>query len=1065
MLDFNTEGKVSLDNKYDDSFTNKIKSSIKKEISAKNARNASFITLASVLSACNFGGSSDSIAPLNISAIKGPLSNALAFVDRDGDGVHDDGEEFAVTSSTGSASITPTSAVSATDKLVITSITAGQTIGGTTYTTGTVDTNTGGAVADLVLKAPSNSTVVTPVTTLVAETGLSETAVKEVLGLPAEMDVLNFNPFAENLSEADKTVALAAEKVALKVYTTVSTIQASAKSSGLDATKAFATAIEAVGDVVKEQSAAGAKADLADSSIIDKVVTKTETVLTTKLQEAGFDAAAVTAAVNANNAVLATAKAQIKTVNDAADAITSFDATELGAIAKLAVKSGEEAAAAVTAEKAAPGSGSAKFTMKTADDVATAKAEAKAEVEAAKGEESSTTTASTSTAATKNFTLTDGTTVDWAITNNNSGASTTISTSTSPDATYTMSGSTMTIDLGQKFRLKTVQDLLTEKADLTLALSLASLPSSDDTTANTTTVTITEGLDSTISSGEGQIKASTKSTFKATSTTSTEFIFDGGDPISISYTPRSGNSDVTVSVANPSPNSYSVGNDGNFNNNGGVAIMEAMVTKFFTNLSSSYNLNAWAKNNILSKFVTSSSEGVHISMDVSDLGVYNGSTHVQKIQTTLAIGDNPTTGGVMSGTARTGTTLSVTDIADLDGMGSVTHQWQRSKDDGANWSDISGANSKTYTLVAADADFDGNGNLSDASQIRYTASYTDGQGKAYTGNDKFISYLKDANGTVVEVTANQAPAGTFAMTGGNHVGATLTANGSGITDADGIPSGGIKYHWEISTDSSNSTWTNISGTAGTASTTNTTYTIAASDVSNKTTKIRAVAEFTDNQGAAEVVNGSGTAVIAKPILYLEKIGSSSASKIEIGIFLDDELLTTTNHKKMKTWEVVITPDEAWATNFDVITNGFRDDSGNYSNSYFMNSDGTYTSNARMLATTTFKGETKSLFTTGGYTPSTTNLDGTGGKGAVNPQGTGATVLLGDPNDWNQTDLAAHDIKLASLYLNPKDANLGNTVKFNVGAGSHYDYFDGSGKPIENDGLAFLTDPYVFEFVL
>ena len=110
-----------------------------------------------------------------------------------------------------------------------------------------------------------------------------------MLGLPAEMDVLNFNPFADNLSEADKTVALAAEKVALKVYTTVSTIQASAKF-GLDATKAFATAIEAVGKVVKEQSAAGAKADLADSSIIDKVVTKTETVLTTKLQESGFDA-------------------------------------------------------------------------------------------------------------------------------------------------------------------------------------------------------------------------------------------------------------------------------------------------------------------------------------------------------------------------------------------------------------------------------------------------------------------------------------------------------------------------------------------------------------------------------------------------------------------------------------------------------------------------------------------------------------------------------------------------------------------------------------------------------
>ena len=77
--------------------------------------------------------------------------------------------------------------------------------------------------------------------------------------------------------------------------------------------------------------------------------------------------------------------------------------------------------------------------MKTAEAVATAKAEAKAEVEQAKGETSSTTTTedSSTAAVTKNFVLTNGTTVDWAITNNNSGASTTISTAMSPDATYT----------------------------------------------------------------------------------------------------------------------------------------------------------------------------------------------------------------------------------------------------------------------------------------------------------------------------------------------------------------------------------------------------------------------------------------------------------------------------------------------------------------------------------------------------------------------------------------------------------------------------------------------------
>ena len=96
--------------------------------------------------------------------------------------------------------------------------------------------------------------------------------------------------------------------------------------------------------------------------------------------------------------------------------------------------------------------------------------------------------------------------------------------------------------------------------------------------------------------------ASAKSTYTATSSTQTDFNFAGGDPISITYSPRAGNSDVAVSITNPTSNMYSVGNDGNFNNDGGVAIMEAMVTKFFTKLDAYSSANAWAKNNILSKF-------------------------------------------------------------------------------------------------------------------------------------------------------------------------------------------------------------------------------------------------------------------------------------------------------------------------------------------------------------------------------------------------------------------------------------------------------------------------------
>ena len=545
----------------------------------------------------------------------------------------------------------------------------------------------------------------------------------------------------------------------------------------------------------------------------------------------------------------------------------------------------------------------------------------------------------------------------------------------------------------------------------------------------------------------------------------TDFIFAGGDPISISYTPRFGNSDLSVSVSNPSQNTYRVANDGDFNDDGGVAVMEAMVTKFFTQLDSYSTANAWAKNNVLSKFVTSSSTGVHISINVKDLGIYNGSTHVETIQTTLAIGDNPTTGGVMSGTARTGTTVSVTDIADLDGInGSVTHQWQRSTDDGANWSNISGANSKSYTLTATDADFDGDTNLSDASLIRYTATYTDKQGKAYTGSDMFISVLKDANGTPVEVTANQAPGGTFTVSGGNHVGATLTANGSGITDADGIPSGGIKYHWEISTDNG-SNWADISGQ--TASASNTTYTIKAADVANKLTKIRAVAEFTDNQGAAEVVNHSGTAKVAKPHIYLQKIGSSTSSKIEIGIFLDDELLTGTNQNKYKTSQIEITPVETWATNFDSIANGFSS-SGDLVASYFHDGTG-----ARFSNSTNFKqnqkigSETITIWDTGSMDPKVSSLNAGNGKVKISPSFT-ASEVYNFTNEIGATKLAANDIQLASLFLDPNDTKqaAGNTVvEFNVAeTNTFYAFWDGSANEITDD-VSYLTDPYVFSFIL
>ncbi len=1045
MLDFKNKSNVlsNADSDNNTNLRNKLKNKINREMTAKTARTASFFSLASVLGACNFGGGSDTVAPLNISAIKGPLSGALAFIDRDGDGAYDEGEEFGVTGSTGATTITPNSTVSATDKLVITSISAGQTIGGTTYTTATTDTNTGGTVADLVLKAPGNSTVVTPVTTIVAETGLSESAVKEVLGLPAEMDVLNFNPFKADLTDAEKNVALEAEKVALKVYTTVSTIQASAKSAGLDMTKAFETAIEAVADVVKTQSAAGAKADLADSTIIDQVVAKTETVLTTKLEAAGFDAATVTAAVTANKAVLATAKSQIKTVNDAADAITTFDATELGAIAKLAVKSGEEAAAAVTAEKANPGSGAASFTMKTADAVAKAKETAKAEVIAATdATETTTTTSTTSTTAATPFKMsTSTTTVDWAITKSATGAgSQAITANDSTDATYQVSGGVMTINLGQKFSLATVKDLLNNDADLTFALSLASLPSNDDTTANTTTVTITEGADGTISSGEGQIKASAQSTYTAASSTHTDFTFVEGEPIAITYTPRSGNSDVAVNITNPTENTYSVGNDGNFNDKGGRAVMEVMATKFFNKLDD--NSSNWTKTNIMNNFVTANTPAVHLSMGIADLGFYVGSTKITAIETTLNIADNPTTGGVVSGTARTGSKLTATTIGDLDAInGTVTTQWEISANGTSGWSNATGTGNDGYEYTIANGDA--------TKYLRFTASYTDKQGNAYTGADKYVS------AATAQVQTNNSPTGSVTVTGNAYVGQTLTASNN-IADADGL--GTISYKWQKATDGT--TFSDISGA------TSSTYTITAADSANKTTKIKAVASYTDTLGTAETVASSPTGNLVKPVLYAAKIGTATTSNVEIGFYIDDEVLTG-DQLNMKNVEFKITPSETWATNFEKITDGFKAGVSK-SESYFWDGPNSNSVTAgEFAATADWNGKAQTGWTSS-FNPKTgsSNLDGSSGKATLTLAGTHAGVTLGDTGEF--ADLSVADYKLFSIYGNPVDNKVTGSTKvtFTMEAASLYDHINSSNATVNLDSaVAFLVDPYTFDIII
>ena len=124
---------------------------------------------------------------VNGAVVKGPLNNALVFLDYNDDGILDANEPFARTNSFGEYEL---SATQSTYTLI--AMADDQT----------VDTSSGAALSGITLKAPSGAAVITPTTTLMEEGNITAAEVATVLGLPDGVNPLEFNPFNvdENLS-------------------------------------------------------------------------------------------------------------------------------------------------------------------------------------------------------------------------------------------------------------------------------------------------------------------------------------------------------------------------------------------------------------------------------------------------------------------------------------------------------------------------------------------------------------------------------------------------------------------------------------------------------------------------------------------------------------------------------------------------------------------------------------------------------------------------------------------------------------------------------------------------
>ena len=191
--------------------------------------------------------------------------------------------------------------------------------------------------------------------------------------------------------------------------------------------------------------------------------------------------------------------------------------------------------------------------------------------------------------------------------------------------------------------------------------------------------------------------------------------------------------------------------------------------------------------------------------------------------------NSPATGApTISGTAQVGETLTAntSGVADADGLSNVQYEYQWLADD----ADISGATNATYTLADTD----------EGKAIKVQVGFTDDAGNEET----LTSAATDA--VSAAAAANSPATGAPTITGTAQVGQTLTADTSGIADANGLSNVQYEYQW-------------LADDADIAGATGLTYTLTDSEESKA---ITVQVSFTDDAGNEETLTSAATAAVA-----------------------------------------------------------------------------------------------------------------------------------------------------------------------------------------------------------
>ena len=200
--------------------------------------------------------------------------------------------------------------------------------------------------------------------------------------------------------------------------------------------------------------------------------------------------------------------------------------------------------------------------------------------------------------------------------------------------------------------------------------------------------------------------------------------------------------------------------------------------------------------------------------------------------------NSPATGvPTVTGTAQVGEVLTAdtSGIADADGLENATFSYQWIRNDGSTETDIQDATGSIYTLVDAD----------EGQTIKVKVSFTDD-----AGNEETLT--STATGSIA-ARPNTSATGRPTISGTARVGDTLTADTTGIADADGLTNVSYSYQWVANDGTSDA---DIGGATGS------TYTLTASE-QGQTIRVRV--SFTDDAGNETTLTSAATeAVAARP---------------------------------------------------------------------------------------------------------------------------------------------------------------------------------------------------------